>query len=112
MVDEVCVLSGVESPTLRFHASRSPYTGVTEQPRWWLVDAYSEERVRGSERETKRPFPTHGAIRLGRVTTLMTVAHELGHHLVFVLDPQATPAHGRRWVLRFDQVAAAIRGML
>lgn len=50
----------------------------------------------------------NGAIRLGRATTLMTVAHELGHHLVFHLDPLATPPHGNQWVARFDEAAAVI----
>lgn len=54
------------------------------------------------------PFAPFGAIRLGRTTTLMTLAHELGHHLVFSLDPPSTPAHGKLWVQRFDEAAAAI----
>jgi hypothetical protein len=53
-------------------------------------------------------LPPDGAIRLGRTTTLMTLAHELGHHAVFHLDEPTTPAHGRRWVLRFDQAAAMV----
>ncbi|RLE16981.1 MAG: hypothetical protein DRJ28_00240 [Actinobacteria bacterium] len=112
VVDAVCLAMGVESPRLRFHARRSPYTGATEQPRWWLIDLYGEDRIRSIERDGNRTLPQHGAIRLGRTTTLMTVAHELGHHLVFVLDPLATPAHGRRWVHRFDQAAKKIRALI
>jgi hypothetical protein len=112
VVDTICVAMGVESPRLRFHARRSPYTGATEQPRWLLVESHGEDRIRDIEQDSHRAFPQHGAIRLGRTTTLMTVAHELGHHLVFVLDPLATPPHGRRWVHRFDQAAEKIRGLL
>ncbi len=112
VIDTICVAMGVESPRLRFHARRSPYTGSTEQPRWLLIESHGEDRIRDIERDTRRGFPHHGAIRLGRTTTLMTVAHELGHHFVFALDPLATPAHGRRWVLRFDQAAEKIRGLI
>jgi hypothetical protein len=42
----------------------------------------------------------------------MTLAHELGHHLVFSLDPVSTPAHGKRWVARFDESADAIEQLL
>ena len=52
--------------------------------------------------------PEQGAIRLGRRTTLMTVSHELGHHLVHYHDPVGTPDHGNRWVRRFDQAAAIV----
>lgn len=112
VVDAICSAMGVESPRLRFHAGRSPYTGATEQPRWWLTESYGEDRIRDIERDARRAHPLHGAIRLGRTTTLMTVAHELGHHLVFFLDPLATPAHGRRWVHRFDQAAKKIQGLI
>ena len=64
------------------------------------------------ENRMRTPFALFGAIRLGRTTTLMTLAHELAHHLVFALDPSATPAHGRRWVQRFDESAQAIRALL
>jgi len=47
-------------------------------------------------------------IRLGDPTSLGTIAHELGHHLVHVLDPARTPDHGKRWVQRFDQAANAM----
>ena len=112
IVEEVCSAVGVDEPLLRFHARRSPYTGATEQPRWWLIDSYGEGRIREIEQDTKKLLPQHGAIRFGRTTTLMTVAHELGHHLVFGLDPLATPAHGKRWVHRFDQAAEKIRGLI
>jgi hypothetical protein len=100
---------GVEAPRLKFHARRSPYTGATEQPRWLLVESHGEAKIDQMERGMRTPFAQFGAIRLGRTTTLMTLAHELAHHLVFALDPPATPAHGKRWVQRFDESAQAIR---
>lgn len=97
---------------MRFHARRSPYTGATEQPRWLLVELHGIEDVRRIEERRGSSLPLKGAIRLGRVTTLMTVAHELGHHLVFCLDRPRTPGHGKRWVQRFDEAARAIRRIL
>lgn len=108
LVLEVCSSFGVEAPRLRFHSRRSPYTGATEQPRWLLVTIHGESDVARSEGNMASPFAPFGAIRLGRTTTLMTLAHELGHHLVFSLDPPSTPAHGKLWVQRFDEAAAAI----
>jgi hypothetical protein len=109
LVPSVCDFLGVEVPRLKFHARRSPYTGATEQPRWLLVQIQGEARIRQIESDMASPFPAYGAIRLGRTTTLMTLAHELGHHLVFSLDPPSTPAHGKRWVHRFDESASAIQ---
>lgn len=112
IVLEVCSSLGVEAPKLKFHARRSPYTGATEQPRWLLVEMYGRDRIEELERSMRAPYAPFGAIRLGRTTTLMTVAHELGHHLVFALDPPSTPAHGRVWVGRFDDAALRIRRIL
>ena len=108
IVLEVCSSLGVEAPKLKFHAQRSPYTGATEQPRWLLVDTHGQGHIEELERGMRTPFAPFGAIRLGRTTTLMTVAHEVGHHLVFALDPPSTPAHGRVWVGRFDDAALRI----
>jgi hypothetical protein len=108
----VCSSFGVEAPRLKFHARRSPYTGATEQPRWMLVENHGESEVRRIESGMRVPFAAFGAIRLGRMTTLMTLAHELGHHLVFSIDPTSTPAHGKRWVQRFDESAGAIQRLL
>lgn len=112
VVEAVCMDLAVDVPRLRFHARRSPYTGATEQPRRHLVERYGEENVRRLEESRNYLVSEQGAIRLGRNTTLMTVAHELGHHLVFSLDPLGTPNHGRRWVQRFDQAAKSIQRML
>lgn len=112
VVEAVCGDFSVEVPRMRFHARRSPYTGATEQPRWLLVELHGIEDVRRIEERRGSSLPLKGAIRLGRVTTLMTVAHELGHHLVFCLDRPRTPGHGKRWVQRFDEAARAIRRIL
>lgn len=112
VVEAVCIQLAVDIPRLRFHARRSPYTGATEQPRRHLVVQHGEEAIRRFEETRSGPISPYGAIRLGRITTLMTVAHELGHHLVFSLDPLSTPNHGRRWVQRFDEAAESIRRML
>lgn len=112
LVLSVCSSFGVEAPRLKFHARRSPYTGATEQPRWLLVVLHGEQKIDRIESGMAGSLAAFGTIRLGRTTTLMTLAHELGHHLVFALDPPATPAHGERWVHRFDQTASAIRCLL
>lgn len=112
IIEAVCADLGVEVPRIRFHARRSPFTGATEQPRRHLVHRFGEEKVQQIEESGTGPIAHIGAIRLGRVTTLMTVAHELGHHLVFCLDPCATPNHGKKWVQRFDEAAASISSML
>lgn len=77
-----------------------------------LVESHGEQKINQIESGMRSPFALFGAIRLGRTTTLMTLAHELAHHLVFALDPAATPAHGKRWVQRFDESARAIRLLL
>lgn len=108
LVEEICWHAGVESPKLKFHKRRSRYTGATEQPRFLWVSSFGEEDVRQREQTTGRRIPPFGAIRLGRQSTLMTIAHELGHHFVFALEAPATPAHGKIWIGRFDEAASAI----
>jgi len=112
LVEDVCWNAGVESPKLRFHARRSQYTGATEQPRSLWVSSFGEADVQERERTTGRRIPLFGAIRLGRQSTLMTIAHELGHHFVFALEAPHTPAHGKIWISRFDDAAAAIAAHL
>lgn len=108
LVDHVCWDAGVESPLLKFHARRSQYTGATEPPRDLWIRELGESQVLTREGRTGRQIPLFGAIRLGRQTTLMTLAHELGHHLVFALERPNTPAHGKIWISRFDEAATAI----
>lgn len=112
LVGAASELLGVEPPRLRFHARRSPYTGACERPRSMWVQLLGEEELAWREQNGWGRVPDQGAIRLGRTTTLMTLAHELAHHVSFELDPASTPAHGRVWVGRFDQAAAAIRGLV
>lgn len=107
-VERVCSQCDVPVPRLRFHARRSRFTGATETPRHVWVARLGEADVALREANGWGALPPDGAIRLGRQTTLMTVAHELGHHLVFHLDPPTTAVHGNRWVERFDQAAASI----
>lgn len=109
IVTDLCRETGVPEPRLKFHARRSPYTGACERPRSGWVDILGEAEVARREMNGWGELPPDGAIRLGRQTTLMTLAHELGHHLVFHLEPPSTPAHGRVWVARFDEAASWIR---
>ncbi len=104
----VCEEFEVPMPRLRFHARRSMFTGATEAPRFLWVTRLGEDEVTRREAGAWGPLPPNGAIRLGRKATLMTVAHELGHHLVHHMDPLTTPDHGSRWIERFDQAAAVI----
>lgn len=112
MIDELvafgCTDFGIPLPRMKLHARRSPHTGACERPRSVWVALLGETEVAKREAAGWGSLPPDGAIRLGRTTTLMTLAHELGHHAVFHLDNPTTPAHGRRWVLRFDQAAAMV----
>jgi hypothetical protein len=109
-VAAVCERAGVPLPALRFHARRSPFTGACEAPRSSTPDGLAIAGGRDHPSAARRT--EHGAIRLGRSVTLMTLAHELGHHLVHHLDDPGTPAHGKLWVLRFDQAAAVIDDLI
>ncbi len=103
IVSSACADFGIPLPTLKFHARRSPYTGACERPRFSWIELLGESKVASNEANGWGVLSVDGAIRLGRSTTAMTLAHELAHHAVFHLDPPTTPAHGRLWVLRFDQ---------
>lgn len=107
-----CVLLGVDAPRLKFHGRRSMYTGATERPRSVWVDLLGEDEMARRELLEWGAVSSSGVIRLGRRTTLMTIAHELGHHAVFCLDVIGTPAHGKRWVSRFDDAAAAVAAVV
>lgn len=110
VVAAVCSATDTPEPRLRFHARRSPFTGMTEAPRHVVAQLVAAANPSASVDLTR--VPEHGAIRLGRRSTLMTIAHELGHHLVHHHDPIGTPDHGNRWVLRFDQSAAVIAALV
>ena len=106
----VCRWTQVPVPVLKFHARRSPFTAATERPRDRVI-AESHELGVAISPEVSALAP-EGAIRLGRSITLMTLSHELGHHLVHHVDPYDTPAHGNVWVRRFDQAAAVVAELL
>lgn len=111
-VERVCDTWNVAIPRLRFHARRSMFTGAAERPRSSWVAELGEAEVTRRESNGWGELPPNGALRLGRSTTLMTLAHELGHHLVFHLDPVMTPHHGYVWVDRFDDAAGAIAALI
>lgn len=95
-------------PEVTFHGRRGAHTGYCMAPRPVIVARTGEGPVQQWEREKSRQWPDTGMIRLGNPTSLATVAHELGHHLVNVLHPPKTPVHGKVWVARFDEAAATI----
>jgi hypothetical protein len=108
LTSDLCSQFEVPVPQLKFHARRSAYTGACERPRGSWIDLLGVEELENRERNGWGHVPETGAIRFGRTATLMTVAHEVGHHLVFHRDAPSTPAHGRVWVSRFDDAALAI----
>jgi len=108
LVYAACLSLELPRPVLKFHARRSVFTGATERPRFAWVDELGESEVARREMNGWGALPSNGAIRLGRTTTMMTIAHELGHHGVFCRDPAGTPAHGRVWVARFDEAARTL----
>lgn len=112
LTSEVCQHFAVPEPDLKFHARRSPYTGACERPRHSWLALIGEDELVFREANGWGEVAENGAIRFGRTTTLMTVAHEIGHHLVFHLDTPTTPAHGRIWVTRFDAAATAISHLI
>lgn len=97
IVGTACPALGVPPPRLGFHARRRPETGLTRPP--------------GPTTGDPRRFPPNGHIQLSATPTLGVIAHELGHHLVFHLDPTATPAHGFRWVDRYDVSATVVAAL-
>ena len=108
----VCAKFDVPAPDLRFHARRSPFTGATELARTLWIARGDADLVARYEANGRRRLRENGAIRLGRTTTLMTLAHELGHHLVNWLDPESTASHGYVWIQRFDEAAEVLEGLM
>ena len=99
---------GVVEPDLAFNRRRRSDTGQCWAPRWLAVEQYGEWRIDAWERHYRRAYPQNGQIRLGTTTSVRTLAHELGHHLVHLLEPARTPAHGKVWVARFDDAMELI----
>jgi hypothetical protein len=99
---------GVAEPDLAFNPRRRSDTGQCWAPRWLAIEQHGESRIDAWERHYRRAYPQNGQIRLGATTSIRTLAHELGHHLVHLLEPARTPAHGKVWVTRFDDAMELI----
>lgn len=99
---------GVVEPDLAFNRRRRLDTGQCWAPRRLAVEQHGESRILAWEQHYRRAYPQNGQIRLGATTSLRTLAHELGHHLVYLLEPAPTPAHGKVWVGRFDDAMELI----
>ena len=99
---------GVVEPELAFNRRRRPDTGQCWAPRRLAIEQHGEPQILAWERHYQREYPVNGQIRLGASTSLRTLAHELGHHLVHLLEPTRTPAHGKVWVGRFDDAMESI----
>jgi hypothetical protein len=98
----------VPVPALAFNQRRRPDTGQCWAPKWHAVETNGADRIAAWETHYRRTYPEHGQIRIGATTTLRTIAHELGHHLVHHIEPVRTPAHGKVWVGRFDDAMETI----
>ncbi len=107
LIDEVARRAGAPTPGATFHRGRGAHTGYCRQPRARAVEMSSERYVKAWE-DQRGPWPDHGMIRLGDPSSLGTIAHELGHHLVNVFEPVSTASHGKVWVARFDEAAAHV----
>lgn len=111
IADHVCSTFSVPVPQLTFHRGRSAHTGYCVAPKHAASARHGADAVSRWE-ATHEPWPRDGMIRLGDPTSLATIAHELGHHLVHFRERTTTPAHGKVWVRRFDDAAAAIAALL
>jgi hypothetical protein len=103
---------GVPVPEVVSHAGRRPDTGQCWAPRGRAVASNGAQQVAVWEQRHNRSYPKTGMIRIGTTTTLRTLAHELGHHLVHCLEPMSTPSHGKVWVARFDDAMGSIASFL
>lgn len=111
VVDQICSTFAIPAPELTFHRGRSPHTGYCVAPKHTASARHGADAVSRWE-AAHEPWPRNGMIRLGDPTSLATIAHEFGHHLVHFLERTTTPAHGKVWVARFDDAAAAIAMLL
>jgi hypothetical protein len=108
LVSLVAERLGVVEPDLAFNRRRRLDTGQCWAPRRLAVEQNGEPRILAWEQHYRRAYPINGQIRLGATTSVRTLAHELGHHLVHLLEPARTPAHGKVWVGRFDDAMELI----
>lgn len=98
IVEASCAALAIPTPRVRTHARRAPDTGHARPPARITKDlAVDPER-----------YPPEGHLQLSATPTLGVIAHELGHLVVFHTDPVGTPAHGLRWVSRFDEAALVV----
>lgn len=104
--------AAIECPEASFHRGRGAHTGYCLPPRRVVGEQVDEGWLEEWEAVNARMWPERGMIRLGEPTALGTLAHEFGHHMVHVLDPTATPAHGKRWVERYDFAALSIASLM
>lgn len=108
LIEAVCDSLDLPAPLVTFHRGRSPFTGYCRKPRSNAVELWGEAAVVDWEKAKRQGWPPDGMIRLGDPTSLATVAHELGHHLVNHRERPATPGHGKAWVHWFDLAAAGV----
>ena len=109
LIRQACAEFAVTEPLVTFHARRGPHTGYCMAPRQVMVSKIGEDPIASWESQKAKPWPETGMIRLGDPTSLETVTHELGHHLVNWLERPSTPPHGKVWVGRFDDAVAVMR---
>ena len=112
LLDVLAVRMDVPVPDGSFHRGRGPHTGYCVPPRGVAAIQADPARLAAWEADRGRGWPENGLIRLGDPTALATVAHEFAHHMVHCLDRPATPAHGKRWVARYDVSARTITSLI
>ena len=112
IISQVCARFEVPVPATLFHPRRSPHTGATWAPRWHRTLAIGEEATAAEEQKRGRSWHEHGEIRVGSITSVSTLAHELGHHLVHHREPFGTAPHGKVFVGWFDQALASVVELL
>jgi len=104
----VCNEFEVPAPSITFHGGRGPHTGYTKMPLDRAMAIADAANIGIWRPASGKPWPTLGMIRLGDPSSLGTIAHELGHHLVNHHEPLRTASHGKRWVHWFDDAAKVI----
>jgi hypothetical protein len=108
LVSQVCADLDVPGPEVTFHRGRGPHTGYCQMPRQRAIERADTASVESWEISRSRDWPQFGMLRFGDPTSLGTVAHELGHHLVNHCEPATTTPHGKRWVHWFDVAAGQV----
>lgn len=112
IISQVCARFDVPAPATLFHPRRSPHTGMTWVPRWHRTLAVGEKATAAQEQKQGRPWPEHGEIRVGSLTAVSTLAHELGHHLAHHREPFGTAPHGKVFVGWFDRALSSVVDLL